>query len=198
MNERERVCVQLVAFKERSSFALKPAVSVELRIDVVKFYKLHTFQPSDFFETPALIYDLVRNDQPARQIIVDARELQQAMTRKKSADASGNAQQTSKSKPNPDPRKDLVEVDLHIDALLDDTRGMTPGEMLQYQLAKFREVMEKYRQKHGQRIVFIHGKGEGVLRKAVLDELKRKYPACKTQDASFQEYGFGATLVTVY
>ncbi len=198
LNERERVCVQLVAFKERSSFALKPAVSVELRIDVVKFYKLHTFQPSDFFETPALIYDLVRNDQPARQIIVDARELQQAMTRKKSADASGNAQQTSKSKPNPDPRKDLVEVDLHIDALLDDTRGMTPGEMLQYQLAKFREVMEKYRQKHGQRIVFIHGKGEGVLRKAVLDELKRKYPACKTQDASFQEYGFGATLVTVY
>ena len=91
LNERERVCVQLVAFKERSSFALKPAVSVELRIDVVKFYKLHTFQPSDFFETPALIYDLVRNDQPARQIIVDARELQQAMTRKKSADASGNA-----------------------------------------------------------------------------------------------------------
>lgn len=196
LNDRERVCVQLVAFKERSSFTLKPAASVELRIDTVKFYKLHTFQSSDFFETPALIYDVVRDDLPARQIIVDAHELQQAMRQKKAADVQSKP--ASKSKPNSDPKKDIVEVDLHIDALLDDTRGMTPGDMLQYQLSKFREVMEQYRQKHGQRIVFIHGKGEGVLRKAVLDELRRKYPTCKTQDASFQEYGFGATLVTVY
>ena len=48
-----------------------------------------------------------------------------------------------------------------------------------------------------QRIVFIHGKGDGVLRKAILTELKTKYPACKWQDASFKEYGYGATMVTV-
>ena len=47
------------------------------------------------------------------------------------------------------------------------------------------------------KIVFIHGKGEGVLRMALLDELKRKYPRCEAQDASFREYGFGATLITV-
>lgn len=198
LNARERVCLQLVAFKERSPFMLKPAVSVELRIDVVKFYKLHTFQPSDFFETPALVYDIVRDDQPVRQIIVDARELQQAMRQKQSAEASGKLSAQPQSKPNVDARKDIIEVDLHIDSLLDDTRGMTSGDMLQYQLQKFREVMEQYRNKHGQRIVFIHGKGEGVLRKAVLDELRRKYSSCKTQDASFQEYGFGATLVTIY
>ena len=33
--------------------------------------------------------------------------------------------------------------------------------------------------------------------KAILDELKRKYPRCEAQDASFREYGFGATLITV-
>ncbi|MEG1546116.1 MAG: Smr/MutS family protein, partial [Bacteroides sp.] len=49
----------------------------------------------------------------------------------------------------------------------------------------------------GQKIVFIHGKGDGVLRKAVLDELKYKYPTCQSQDASFKEYGFGATMVTI-
>ena len=48
-----------------------------------------------------------------------------------------------------------------------------------------------------QKIVFIHGKGDGVLRKAVIDELKRKYNNCRYQDASFQEYGFGATMVTI-
>ena len=55
LNDREHVAVQFIAFKEDRSFALKPAVSVELRIDTVKFYKLHTFQESEFFETPELI-----------------------------------------------------------------------------------------------------------------------------------------------
>ena len=57
--------------------------------------------------------------------------------------------------------------------------------------------MERYKTKREQKIVFIHGKGDGVLRKALLDELKRKYSTCRYQDASFQEYGFGATLVTI-
>ncbi|MDR0995820.1 MAG: Smr/MutS family protein, partial [Tannerella sp.] len=49
-----------------------------------------------------------------------------------------------------------------------------------------------------QRIVFIHGKGDGVLRAAIERELKTKYKNCSYQDASFREYGFGATLVTIH
>ena len=60
-----------------------------------------------------------------------------------------------------------------------------------------REVMEKYKTKREQKIVFIHGKGDVVLRKALIDELKRKYSNFRYQDASFQEYGFGATMVTI-
>ena len=168
---------------------------MELRIDTVKFYKLHTFQPCDFFETPALLYDVVRDDQLVRQVYVSAEDLQDALMKKKTVDTLSPK---PKAKPEKKGKNDVVEVDLHIDALLDDTRGMSNAEMLQYQLGKFREVMEQYKNKREQRIVFIHGKGEGVLRKAVLDELKRKYPACKAQDASFQEYGFGATLVTIH
>ena len=33
---------------------------------------------------------------------------------------------------------------------------------------------------------------------ALLDELKRRYPRCEAQDASFREYGFGATLVKLH
>ena len=57
--------------------------------------------------------------------------------------------------------------------------------------------MESYKSKSGQKIVFIHGKGDGVLRKALLDELRKKYNKCRYQDASFQEYGFGATMITI-
>ena len=49
-----------------------------------------------------------------------------------------------------------------------------------------------------EKIVIIHGKGEGVLRQALLQELKKKYPRCQSQDASFREYGFGATQVTIH
>lgn len=193
LNDLERVGVQLVAFKDNRSFAWKPSVSVELRIDVVKFYKLHTFQQTDFFETPALMYDVVKEDQVVKQVYVSAEELQSALRQKKQVDEPAKLRQTGKK----NGRTDLIEVDLHIGELLDDTRGMSNGEMLRYQLDKFREVMDRYKTKREQRIVFIHGKGDGVLRKALLDELKRKYPACRHQDASFSEYGYGATMVTI-
>lgn len=193
LNDRERAAVQLVAFKDNRSFAMKPAVNVEIRIDTVKFYKLHTFRQTDFFDTPALMYDVVKNDAPAKQVYVSAEDLQDALMQKKTADAPSKPQTIVKR----GGKNEIIEVDLHIGELLDDTRGMSNSEILNYQLDKFREVMEQYKNKREQRIVFIHGKGDGVLRKALLDEMKRKYTACKTQDASFQEYGFGATMVTI-
>lgn len=193
LNDRERVAVQLIAFKDNRSFAMKPSVAVEIRIDTVKFYKLHTFQSSDFFETPALVYDIVKDDQPIKQVYVSAEELQEALIQKKPADAPSKPQTIVKR----GGKNGIIEIDLHIGELLDDTRGMSNSEMLNYQLDKFREVLEQYKSKREQRIVFIHGKGDGVLRKALLDELKRKYPNYRHQDASFQEYGFGATMVTI-
>ena len=192
LNDMERVAVQLVAFKDGKTAAIKPAVSVEIRIDTVKFYKLHTFQESEFFETPALIYDIVKDDVPTKQVYVSAEELQSALLKKTVVD-----------KPKSQPivkrggQSGIIEIDLHIGELLDDTHGMSNSEILNYQLDKFREVLEQYKNKREQRIVFIHGKGDGVLRKALLDELKRKYPTFRHQDASFQEYGFGATMITI-
>lgn len=196
LNEMERVAVQLIAFKDGKTAALKLAVSVEIRIDTVKFYKLHTFSNSDFFEEPALIYDIVKDDMPAKQVYVSAEEIQVALLQKKSTDKL-KSQPIVKPNHAQGGKNGIVEVDLHIDSLLDDTQGMGNTEILNYQLDKFREVMENYKNKREQKIVFIHGKGDGVLRKAIVDELKRKYSNCRYQDASFQEYGFGATMVTI-
>lgn len=102
-----------------------------------------------------------------------------------------------KSNPHEVLRNGIIEVDLHIDKLLETTAGMNNTAMLQHQLDIFRQTMASYRGAKGQRIVFIHGKGEGVLRKAIIDELKLRYAKCEWQDASFQQYGFGATQVTI-
>lgn len=192
LNEMEHVAVQFIAFKDGRTAPFKPVVCVELRIDTVKFYKLHTFRESDFFEQPALVYDIVKDDVPTRQVFVSAEELQSVLIQKKEVDKPKSQPIVKRGGKN-----EILEIDLHINELLDDTRGMGNAEILNYQLDKFREVMEKYKTKREQKIVFIHGKGDGVLRKALIDELKRKYSNCRYQDASFQEYGFGATMVTI-
>jgi dsDNA-specific endonuclease/ATPase MutS2 len=74
---------------------------------------------------------------------------------------------------------------------------MQPGEILEYQLKVFRDTLAEHADKRGQKIVFIHGKGEGVLRRAIINELTYKYKSYTYQDASFQEYGYGATMVTI-
>ena len=57
--------------------------------------------------------------------------------------------------------------------------------------------MAQYASRHGQKLIFIHGKGEGVLRRALINALTYKYKGYTYQDASFQEYGYGATQVTI-
>ena len=74
---------------------------------------------------------------------------------------------------------------------------MGPADILSYQLKKFREVLDQFAGKKGQRVVFIHGKGAGVLRRALINELTYRYKKYTYQDASFQEYGYGATQVTI-
>ena len=46
-----------------------------------------------------------------------------------------------------DGQSGIIEIDLHIGELLDDTHGMSNSEILNYQLDKFREVLEQYKNK---------------------------------------------------
>lgn len=193
LNDLERVCIQFVAFKKDKPYTLKNAVSVELSIDTVKFYKLHCFMPNDFFDEDALIFPVVRDDLPEKELLVSATELQEAMQQKIRIDKPAPRQLAKKTHET----APVVEVDLHISQLLDNTHGLSHTDMLNYQLDKFREVLAQYADHKGQKIVFIHGKGEGVLRHAIEKELKTRYKQYFFQDASFREYGFGATMVTI-
>lgn len=192
LNELEHVALQFIAYKDDRPFALKPAVSREWRIDPVKFYKLHTFVPNAFFAQPALLYEIVKDDEPSRPMQLSAEELRQALLQKTSTDIPRKIGRKQHQEKN-----GIIEVDLHIHALLDDTTGMGNAEMLSYQLDVFRRTLAEYADRKGQKLVFIHGKGDGVLRRAILDELKRNYRNYHSQDASFREYGFGATLITI-
>lgn len=196
LNEMEHVSVQLLAYKREKSFMLKPAVDTQIRIDTVKFYKLHTFVENDFFEQNALLYPIIENDVPVRPLVIDAKKLKQEMARKVSDDlkpATPSVQPARRQHVKDEP----VVIDLHAGELLESTAGMSNADILNYQIDVFHKKMDEYRDKKGTKLIFIHGKGEGVLRHAVIHELNYRYKKCPYQDASFQEYGYGATQVTI-
>lgn len=191
LQQLDRVAIQLLAYKREKPFLLKPAIDVQLRVDGVKFYKLHTFQNSDFFEQPALVYTLVENDKPLRPLVIDAQQLKNQMFQVDNEPKS-RPLVLAASKPG-----DPVVVDLHAKELLESTAGMGPTDILNYQLDVMRKTLKEYEKQKGTKVIFIHGKGEGVLRKAIVNELQYRYKSYTYQDASFREYGYGATQVTI-
>ena len=197
----ERLTFQLLAYKTDKPFALKSPMNITLRVDGTKFYKLHSFAPSDFFTDPALVRPLVADDRPAQSVSIAAEMVEEALITPEVVRQAPErpkrqpARQTDRSAVMD--KNAIVEVDLHATALLDSTRGLTNVDILTVQIKAFHDTMRQYAKDKGRRIVFIHGKGEGVLRATLLKELKQNYRHCTHQDASFREYGFGATMVTV-
>jgi len=90
-----------------------------------------------------------------------------------------------------------MEVDLHINQLVKSPRGMSNHDMLTTQLDTARQKLDWAITKRIQKIVFIHGVGEGVL-KMELEYLFGRYNNVKYYDANYQKYGLGATEVYVF
>lgn len=190
----DRVAVQYVAFKRDKEFQLKAPVAVERPMDATKFFKLHCFHENPYFDTPVIAVDIVKNDIPQRPMVFDSSSLEDAMRQKRAEDRRPSRQPVRKREQKKD---GPLVVDLHISELLDDTRGLSNADILNLQIDTFRKVMDENLRESGKKIIFIHGKGEGVLRQALMKELNYRYKGHDIQDASFREYGYGATQVTI-
>lgn len=189
----DRLFIQLIAFKRGRGFEAKAPVSSDLKFDATKFVRLHCFRPNRYFETPVIAYDVVVSDAPAISFEPDAESIRKGMAAKANALAVQERRHESRSSKPGEP----IVVDLHASELIDSTAGLSPAEILNLQIDRFTQVMDANLRLPGTKIVFIHGKGEGVLRQALMKELTHRYKGHDVQDASFQQYGFGATQVTI-
>ncbi|MDE5649505.1 MAG: DUF2027 domain-containing protein [Duncaniella sp.] len=189
----DRIAVQLIAFKSDREFKLKSPVAVETSLDTTKFFKLHCFHDNVYFDKEVIAVEIVKNDVARNRMVIDSSRLEEGIRAKKAADRPVRKPVQKKTSKRPD----IIEVDLHINELVDSTAGLSNADMLNLQVDEFRKVMDANLKNKGQKIVFIHGKGEGVLRQALMKELNHRYKGHQVQDASFREYGFGATQVTI-
>ncbi len=197
LNDYEKIGLQYVAYKKGKEFELKPAASITRKLDLTKFFKLHSFRAGIYFDTPVMEVSLVKDDK-VESSVLSLESSEESSVLQRTHEPCVPTKKAQNKPESPYKLLPLIEVDLHIDSLVDTTAGMENKDMLLYQLETVRKTMKEHAKRKGQKIVFIHGKGDGVLRKAVRDLLKKEYPKAELQDASFQEYGFGATLVTVH
>ena len=89
-----------------------------------------------------------------------------------------------------------MEIDLHIEKLTNAYKRMAKHEILEMQLDVAKRQLQSAIQKRIQKIVFIHGVGDGVL-KLELEYLFKRFDNIKFYEANYQKYGLGATEVYI-
>lgn len=90
----------------------------------------------------------------------------------------------------------VMEVDLHLQELIDDERHLTDGEKLRFQLDYFERMLNTAIRERKRKLIVIHGVGEGVLREEVRKMLQF-YEGCRFDDADPRRYGYGATAIDI-
>lgn len=92
----------------------------------------------------------------------------------------------------PPPR---YEVDLHIEQLTSQYKGMSPAEMLRLQLETLEYFLHLAVVHHQERLFIIHGMGKGKLRAEVHRILKQMPEVSAFKNEWHPGYGYGATEV---
>ncbi len=185
---------QGIKFKKGETEPQEP-LNITIKLKPVKFYKENSYQYIQELGTKAFLVDLSGKEieveklpkQTANTQGMVGRQLAKELTNKKRLDS-----QLRKAVP-------IVleeEVDLHIEEILDDHRGMSNGEIIQVQLKYFQKRLDEAIAKHLVKITFIHGVGKGVLKEEILRLLKG-YSNIEYRNAPYEKYGYGATEVII-
>lgn len=167
-----------------------PPVSEIVRINPVRFYKENNFVQTPFSHKRAFVAMIAGlEDENWEGVEIDPDMLVKAMKQK----TSGGSPKLSKPHHLNDPE---MEVDLHIEELMESHTGMNNAQILEVQLKHFKYMLDDAIANNFKKIIFIHGVGTGRLKQELYTILKT-YDKLRFQDGSYSKYGFGATEVVL-
>ncbi|MEO6884115.1 MAG: Smr/MutS family protein [Bacteroidia bacterium] len=89
------------------------------------------------------------------------------------------------------------EIDLHIEELVDSSKGMTNAQIIVIQLSHVQKKLNEAMCSNIRKIIFIHGVGTGRLKQEILQILSA-YDGITFYDAPYKHYGYGATEVIIH
>ncbi len=182
-----------VLFMKKSQNKIVSPLNKSYQIKGAKFFQEANYRHVDLLDANALVVEMIAMDYQ-EMISKNAPEVKdEEITRDVKA-------QISKSKSLIEKHKTSLleaEVDLHISALKDDYNSMKPHEIIIEQMGYFNRTLEDAMLHQYQKIVYIHGIGNGTLKKRLKDELAG-YDEIEVRDASFQQYGYGAIEIKIH
>lgn len=180
-----------VMFVSRGRYFPQVPVNEYISISSMGLYKESSYKENDFFDRKAVIFEIFSDEFKKEAEKITNSEISRSIADK---DKNENIETGKKVKQG---KSDIEEVDLHIHEITDNYSNLSEGEILEIQLKRFYSVLEEAINDRNRKIVFIHGIGNGKLKYEIRKALDTKYPGLEYQDASFKDYGFGATLVTI-
>ena len=218
---------QFIAYKPERTYRSMPPVERQVRMDVVKLAKRHAFRENPFFDEDALVIPILEaydgtqqapaeepQPAPSRSGALPQRAIEQkkATTPPQKGPQKGaqksSQKQPKQSAPQPQPERQQPEppaapeqtiekVGLEAERILPNATGMTPHEVLLYQLKNFRRELDKRLERRGSKVIFIHGAGQGVLHQLIINRIEQDYPMVQYRDVTFDGFPMGAIEVTI-
>jgi hypothetical protein len=177
--------IEGIFYKKTSYIPHEPLV-YKLAVDTFKFSDPENYAGNDFFDEKAYIINITEMDLLAE--IEKVSQQQQPLVHEKGMKDVARVKQIKVA-------ADTEEIDLHIEELTDNYQTLEAAEILDIQMSKFHISLEGAIRNGTRRIIFIHGVGNGKLKYEIRKALDTQYKKYKYQDASFKEYGYGATMV---
>lgn len=219
---------QFIAYKPERSYRSMAPVERQVRMDVVRLVKRHSFRENPFFDEDALVLPLLEaydgkpeasqeasQPAPSRAGALPQRVTERAEQKKTEPKATPKATSKSKkaqAKPQPEPlhsepaqsvepiatpEQTVEKVGLEAERILPNATGMTPHEVLLYQLKNFRRELDKRLDRRGSKVIFVHGAGQGILHQLIINRIEQDYPMVQYRDVTFDGFPMGAIEVTI-
>jgi hypothetical protein len=179
--------VQLI-WLSKGRYSRKTPLNELIDIQPVNFSKESYYHENAFFNEKAILFPVVGKDEWVESMQnIEVSDKTKAL---KEDHVAKNDQFKKREGPS-----DTMEIDLHMDEQDMQKTQFSLSGILALQMSRFHSALEEAVSKKYRRLVIIHGVGQGTLKMQIRKELQEKYPAYLFQDASFREYGFGATMV---
>lgn len=193
--------LQALFYQDEKATPLAPFSGL-ITFKPVKIYKEESFRYESLLRKKAFFVEVCKLSELSRKHIFEEsltqenlKSLQEKISSNQRAKASPAAKTSFLDKHKID--DSIAEVDLHIGELVDNFSNLEKGDLLSLQLDYFKKCMQQAVKEKLNKIIFIHGVGNGKL-KTEINKLLEKTEGIEFYDASYARYGMGATEVHFY
>lgn len=199
-NLRAQYQLDAIAFSENPGDH-KATYSIKGSLRIAKLFDSKSFSDTEFLEEGAYLITLVADGKvqgKTEEVNIDALRERMAQGTADGANIPKHSSNSIKTR-SMQAKQDLALeiVNLHIEQLIDDLTGSDSSAILNRQLEEFDKCMLSSLRQIGKKLIFIHGRGNGVLRRRIEERLRLRYRGVQWTDAEPSVYAGGAIEITI-